>query len=72
MLAAAATLPFIVSAVLGARKQFLSAEDVVVVLGEAVGFVTDELQEFQAGSRSREFEYVWLTDAVDDLLLLSQ
>jgi hypothetical protein len=52
--------------------QFLSAEDVVVVLGEAVGFVADELKEFEPGGGAGELQFLRLAQAAYDLFLLGE
>ncbi len=45
---------------------FLSSEDMVVVLGEAVGFVADLLEEAEAWVVSSEFEGFGLALDVDE------
>jgi hypothetical protein len=50
----------------------LPPQDVVVVLGEAVGFVADGLDEAEAGVVAREADGLGLLLDVDELFLLRE
>jgi hypothetical protein len=53
-------------------RQPLSSEHVVVVLGEAVGFVADVLQEAKGGGVAAEFDRLGVAGAEDLFLLLGE
>jgi len=44
----------------------------VVVLGEAVGFIADELEEFEPRGGAGEAQFLGFPEAVDDFLLFGQ